>query len=171
MRGSWIAVGMLVGTALVACDTSNYAFKVDNSIEIVEPSARADVSVPVTIRWTDERPPADAKVAPADADAEYYAIFLDQAPMGPGKDLESLLDRGPRGTRCIPRQPCPTTEQLATLGVHLAAETTMLLEFVADLRPSDRGDSKDKHEVIIVRMRGDRRVGESAFLQTFFVTR
>lgn len=158
-------VPLLVG----ACDTSNYAFKVDKSIKIVEPAARADVSLPVQLRWTDSRPPSQPRVAPRDSDAEYYAVFVDRAALAPGKQLSSLVDDklGP----CETDQGCPTAEQLTDLRVHLTAKPALGLEFVADLRASSRGDSKDVHEVTIVRMRGDRRLGEAAFLQTFFVRR
>lgn len=167
MRGA-AAVALLVVTGLLgACDTSEYAFKVDKSIEIVQPKARTEVSLPVQVRWTDARPPSSPRVDLDDAAAEYYAVFLDQSPMGPGKSLESLLDdRDP----CRPGQQCPNAEQLSALRIFLVADPRVTLEFVADRRPS-RGDGKDTHEVAIVRMRGNRRVGESAFLQTFFVRR
>jgi hypothetical protein len=47
----------------------------------------------------------------------------------------------------------------------------VLLDFIADRRPSSHSDTKDTHEVTIVRMRGDKRVGETAFRRTFFVAR
>ncbi len=166
MRRVAAAVLLVLSAPLVACDTSGYAFKVDETIEIVEPAARSEIDLPLLVRWTDEKPPARLRVDVADPDAEYYAVFIDRAPMGPGDRLESLLQRG---TTCLPRQQCPTTQQLTDLNVHLVAEPALLLDFVADRRVAD--DSRDTHEVIIVRMRGDRRVGEAAFLQTFFVKR
>jgi hypothetical protein len=162
-----LAALALVGMA-VGCDTSNYAFKVDKSISIVEPAARADVSLPVTLRWTDEKPPAAARVAPSDPQAEYYAVFLDRAALAPGKRLISLVEDE---DLCRQTSGCPSTQQLSDLRVFLTATPSLLLEFVADRRASKRGDSKDVHEVAIVRMRGDKRMGEAAFLQTFFVKR
>ncbi len=167
MRRAGALALLVLSTCLGACDTSDYAFRVDKSIEIVEPKARTEVPLPALVRWTDERPPNNPRVDVGDPKAEYYAVFLDQSPMGPGKTLESLLDeRDP----CRPGQECPNAEQLSALRVFLVAEPNVTLEFVADRRPS-RGEGKDTHEVAIVRMRGDRRVGEAAFLQTFFVRR
>jgi hypothetical protein len=153
---------------LSACDTSNYAFKVDKSIHIVEPAARSDVPLPVSLQWTDERPPSALRVAPDDPSAEYYAVFLDRSALGPGKRLASLVDDK---ELCRQTAGCPSVAQLADLRVFLTATPSLLIEFVADRRASKRGDSKDVHEVAIVRMRGDKRVGEAAFLQTFFVKR
>ncbi|MDP9182067.1 MAG: hypothetical protein M3P04_04740 [Actinomycetota bacterium] len=159
---------LLAPLLLSGCDTSNYAFKVDESIDIVEPAARADVSLPVTLRWTDERPPTALRVAPKDPTAEYYAVFLDRAALGPGKRLASLVDDK---DLCRQTPGCPSVTQLSDLRVFLTATPSLLVEFVADRRASKRGDSKDVHEVAVVRMRGDKRVGEAAFLQTFFVKR
>lgn len=161
--------GLLLTVAVVSgCDTSNYAFKIDNSIKVVAPKARAEVSIPVRIVWTDRKRPANLRVAPTDPTANYYAVFLDVAPMGPGKRLASLVEHS---DKCLLSKGCPTPAQLSDAGVHLTATTSVLLEFVADRRPSSHGDTKDTHEVTIVRMRGDRRIGETAFRQTFFVRR
>jgi len=161
--------GLLLAPVLLAgCDTSNYAFKIDESIKIVQPKARAEVPLPVQVSWTDTRSPAHLRVDPRDSQAEYYAVFMDRSALGPGKRLSSLIDDR---QQCEPAKGCPTAAQLADLRVYLVAAPSLLLEFVADLRASKRGDSKDVHEVTIVRMRGDKRIGESAFLQTFFVRR
>ena len=55
-----------------------------------------------------------------------------------------------------PHRGCPDAAFLARLKVFLTADPEVTLEFLADLRPSKRGISKDPHEVTIVRMRGDR---------------
>jgi hypothetical protein len=161
--------GLLLVLAVVsACDTSNYAFKIDKSIEVVQPKARTEVSVPVMVRWTDSKAPTAMKVAPTDPSARYYALFVDVAPMGPGKRLASLVEDS---DTCELAKGCPTASALADAGVHLSATPSLELEFIADRRPSSRGDTKDTHQVTIVRMQGDKRVGETAFRQTFFVRR
>jgi hypothetical protein len=161
--------GLLVLIAVVSgCDTSNYAFKIDTSIKVVAPKARTDVSIPVRIAWTDSKAPVDLRLDPTDPLASYYAVFLDAAPMAPGKRLASLVEHS---SQCRLSEGCPTAQQLADAGVHLSATTSIVLDFVADRRPSSHGDTKDTHEVTIVRMRGDKRVGETAFRRTFFVAR
>jgi hypothetical protein len=163
-----VAALLLVLAVVSGCDTSNYAFTIDESITIVQPRSRTDVSLPVTVRWTDSKAAAGMKVAPTDPAASYYAVFVDVAPMGPGKRLASLVEDS---DTCELAQGCPSASQLADAGVHLAATPSVELEFVADRRPSSREDTKDTHQVTIVRMRGDKRVGETAFRQTFFVRR
>lgn len=166
MRRVGVLLVLLAVTS--ACDTSNMAFKVDKSIEILSPKPRTDVDLPVTIRWEDRKPPANPRVDPEDPKAEYYAIFLDESPLGPGKPLSSLL---PEEVQCDPAEGCPNEQQLADEGVYLTAEPAISLDFIPDLRPTSRGNMKDVHDVTIVRMRGDERVGEAAFRQTFFVRR
>jgi hypothetical protein len=161
--------GLLLAIMVVSgCDTSNYAFKIDTSIKVVAPRARSDVSIPVRIAWTDSEPPANLRLDPTDPAATYYAVFLDTAPLGPGKRLATLVEHS---NQCRLSEGCPTAQQLADAGVHLSAQPSVLLDFVADRRPSSHGDTKDTHEVTIVRMRGDKRVGETAFRRTFFVAR
>lgn len=159
---------LLVLVVTSGCDTSNYAFKIDNSIKILAPQSRSEVGIPANVRWTDSKQPPNLRVAPADPTAEYYAVFLDKAPMPPGKRLASLVENN---EQCKLSEGCPSREQLAEVGVRLTAKTTVMLDFIADRRPSSRSDTNDIHEVTIVRMRGDRRVGETAFRRTFFVAR
>ena len=161
--------GLVVVLALVTgCDTSNYAFKIDESIEVVQPTSRAEVSLPVAVRWTDKKAAAGMKVAPTDPSAAYYAVFVDVAPMGPGRRLASLVEDS---DECELAKGCPNATALADVGVYLTATPSLELEFIADRRPSSRDDTKDTHQVTIVRMQGDKRVGETAFRQTFFVRR
>lgn len=163
-------LGLILVAALVltACNTAGYAFKVDESIDITAPEDRATVELPVTVRWLDTTPPATPRVAPSDPTSEYYAVFVDRAPLGPGRRIASLVDEN---DSCRRTPGCPDDEFLARLKVFLTAKPDLTLEFLADLRPTERAGSKDPHEVTVVRMRGDRRVGEAAFRVTFFVDR
>lgn len=163
-----LAVVFTVMALAAACNTSNYAFKVDKSIDILSPKPRTDVALPVTIAWKDADPPANPRVDVTDPKAEYYAVFVDDAPIKAGKPLSDLLDED---VDCELADGCPTPEQLADEGVYLTAKPSVSLEFVADLRTTSRGNTKDVHDVTIVRMRGDERVGEAAFRQTFFIDR
>ncbi len=160
---------MLAASLLLAgCNTSEFAFRVDKSISFVAPQARKTVVLPTTVRWRDEEPPPLLKVAPSDATAEYYGVFVDRAPLAPGKTILSLIDAD---DSCRRTAGCPDAAFLARLKVYFTASPRLTLEFLADLRPSKRGGTKDPHEVTIVRMRGDRRLGEAAFTRTFFVDR
>lgn len=164
------AVLLLTSLALAGCNTTGFIYRVDTSIDIVRPEDRELVDLPVTVRWRDERGSSDFRVAPEDPAAQYYAVFLDRSPMGPGKTLTSLLPEKDQPS-CRRDPLCPSPERLRDLGVVLTAQPAITLEFLSDLRPSSRSTRKDPHEVTIVRMRGDQRVGEAAFRTDFFVRR
>ncbi|MEY2470555.1 MAG: hypothetical protein QOF21_3253 [Actinomycetota bacterium] len=161
-------IALALGLVLSSCNTSQFAFKVDKTISFVAPKARKTVDLPATVRWRDEEPPANLRVAPNDPTAEYYGIFVDRAPLRPGATVLSLVDEG---DSCRRTPGCPDAVFLARLKAYFTTRPELTLEFLADLRPSKRGGTKDPHEVTIVRMRGDRRLGEAAFTRTFFVDR
>jgi hypothetical protein len=167
---------LLLALVVVAagCSTEGMAFRVDESVDIVSPAARSTVKLPVNITWRDEEPPAAPRVAVGDPAAEYYAAFIDRSPMRPGTSVVDLLDELDldldRET-CIHKPGCPDPTSLRDLGVVLTDKPEVGLDFLPDLRPTSRGTSKDPHEVTIVRMRGDERVGEAAYRVSFFVRR
>lgn len=162
-------LALALGAVLLAgCDTSQYAFTIDDSVTIVVPERRQTVSLPATIRWDDVTPPEDGRVAPGDTTAEYYGVFVDRTPLRPGQALSALV---PDDEGCAERPGCPDPTTLRDRGVLLTARPQVTLDFLADLRPSGRPNAGDPHEVIVVRMRGDERVGEAAFAVDFFVRR
>lgn len=164
-----VAGALFLGASLLAsCSTKGMAFRLDESITITDPDARSTVGLPTTVRWHDDEPPAQLRVDANDPDAEYYGVFVDRAPLGPGRRIESLIGKG---DSCRRTPGCPDAAFLARLKVFFTAEPELELEFLTDLRPSERGGAKDPHEVTVVRMRGDRRVGEAAFRVNFFVDR
>lgn len=139
-------LSLCVGTVLLlgGCSVDGYAFRVDDSINITMPRARSMVELPTRVRWQDSGAPDDLRVDPSDPDASYYGVFVDRAPLRPGQEVTQMA------------------------GMFLTAEPQVTLDVLsATTRPS----SKDPHEVTIVRMRGNRRVGEAAFRVTFFVRR
>lgn len=162
--GAAVALSALLG----ACNTSNFAFRVDKTITLVSPRARATTGLPATVHWRDDAPPTVLKVAPNDPNAEYYGVFVDRAPLKPGGTILSLIDEG---DSCRLTPGCPDAAFLARLKTYFTATPKLTLEFLADLRPSRRGGTKDPHEIVIIRMRGDHRLGEAAFTRTFFVDR
>ncbi len=159
---------LCAATLLAACNTRGYAFRVDESIDFTGPKARATVNLPVTITWADEKAPATLRADFRDPTAEYYGVFVDRAPIGPGKRLTSLV---PDDDSCRRTPGCPGEAYFRDRDVFLTASPALTLELLDDLRPTNRGTSKDPHEVTVVRMRGERRVGEAAFRLNFFVRR
>lgn len=158
---------MLAGV-LMGCDVSNYAFRVDESITFTSPEPRTSVALPATIRFDDDDPAPDPRVDMQDAGAEYYAAFVDRAPIGPGRSLAALADDP---EICQENPACPGDQLLRDKRVFLVADPEVPIEFLPDLRPTVRGDAKDAHEITVVRMRGRQRVGEAAWTLTFYVDR
>jgi hypothetical protein len=161
---------LLLAVALAACSTDGMAFRVDESIDVISPDARATIDLPVTVAWSDEKAPTAPRISLRDETAEYYAVFVDRSPIRPGASIVDVVDDIDRDT-CIVTPRCPDPVALRDRGVVLTDEPAITLEFLKDLRPTSRGTSKDPHEVTIVRMRGDRRLGEVAHRVTFFVRR
>lgn len=161
-------VAVVVALLTASCSLDGYAFRVDESISFLAPQARRTVDLPVTVRWHDDEPPRAPAADPARPDARYYAVFVDRSPIGPGRDLASVTDDP---ARCRDTVGCPSARQLRDAGVIITAERQVVLEFLTDQRPSSKTSSKDPHEVTVVRMAGDERVGEAAFRLTFFVRR
>ncbi|MBA3653692.1 MAG: hypothetical protein H0W70_05795 [Actinobacteria bacterium] len=165
-RRAWLLLGALA--LLPACSTRGYAFKVDESIDMTAPEARSSVSLPVTITWVDHEPPANLAVDIHDPDSRYYGVFLDRSPIGPGRTLRSVVAK----TDSCRRTPnCPDIAYLHDRKIFLTSEPTLTLELLQDLRASKRATKKDPHEATVVRMQGDRRVGEASFRLNFFVKR
>lgn len=161
-------LAVTAATALSGCDVSQFAFKVDESITVTSPQERTEVDLPVTVTWSDADAPSDLRVDPSDPTAEYYAVFVDRGPIGPGRTLASLAKEP---SRCAEDPACPTADYLRDQKVFLTARPELLLEFLPDRRPSTRGNPKDPHEVTIVRMVGDARQGEAAWDLLFYVNR
>ncbi len=115
------------------------------------------------------KPPANLVVDPNNPDAEYYGIFVDRGRSNPGGTILSLVGRGrlvPLDAR-VPGRRIPRANE----GVlHRHAVDSPSSSFPICDR-ANAAASKDPHDVTIVRMRGDRRLGEAAFTRTFFVDR
>jgi hypothetical protein len=160
----WSAVAAVALVVLPGCSTKGFVFRTDTSIDIVAPIERARVTLPVTLRWD------DARLGTAGAD-ERYGVFIDRTPMRPGRPVVSVVDDldADEKRTCRTTPGCPSADVLLDRGVIVTTEREVTLEFLSDLRPNGTGD--DPHEVTIVRLRGDERVGEAAFRTTFFVRR
>lgn len=163
---SLTALALPLMGVVAGCDTSQYAFRVDDSITIEAPGDGDEVELPVTVRWVDSSAPTPGTVDRDDPAAEYYAVFVDRAPIRPGGQLSALAEDS---AVCPIGQSCPDEVQLREKGVYLTAEPEVRLEFLGDRRVNER--NKDPHDVTVVRMVGDERQGEVAWNRTFFVAR
>lgn len=149
---------------LVACQ--DLAFREDKRVVILSPEDRSTVSLPVSVSWSVMEFQPVGQDGTQDPSRGSFVVFLDRAPMGPGKDLASLAEND---ESCRSRE-CPNDEWFRQRHIYVTTETSLELEAVPDTR--DRPSERDKHEVTIVLVNGrGKRIGESAFAVEFFVKR
>ena len=154
--------------ALTAC-TLQGSFVEDRRVQIVQPPDRAEVALPVTIRWTAE----DFTVTPPDGSASedrgYFGIFIDRAPMPPGEDLDWF---GEEDLECKQNPECPNEDWFASQGIYYTTETSFEIENLVDARPEERPEAPDRHEITIVLLNGrSERIAETAYSVEFDVIR
>lgn len=161
-----VAVACAVATVLQACGIRGLNFVQDERVEIIAPEPRAEVTLPVTIRWKVEHFEVTGPTRRATADAGYFGVFVDRAPPGPGQTLESLAEDDPV---CEATPDCPDEGYLAAHWAYTTNETSFTVERVPELTV-DR--TREAHEVTVVLLDGrGRRIGESAFRAEFQVRR
>jgi len=164
MRLARSAVTALTILACSACIPDYYAFKVDDRVSITAPSDNSKVTLPVRLRW---RVKDFDVVEPGTAvrkGAGYFAVFVDRAPMPPGKDLKWVVRNA---TDCTAAG-CPDAKYLATQDIYITTDTQLLL---TDL-DEGRKDRRERHTATIILVDGSgARIGESAFDVDFEVRR
>lgn len=162
----------VVLTAFVAlssgCSLEGLQFKQDERIQIVSPRYREKVEMPVTLDWelnglvmgqpTEEGTPT------------HFAVYVDVDPQPSGEDL-AYFSRD--DLSCREEDGCPDAQYLEDIGVHTTTATEMVFSFLP-LAPGvdlDLGNP-DVHELTLVLLDAQgRRVGESAWSQTFEILR
>ena len=153
---SAVAVAALLITS--SCSFSNLAFRQDDRLEILSPADRAEVTLPMTVRWAVE----DFEVGP---DAGSFAVFVDRAPQPPGKPLEWLA-RG--DDSCRAADGCPDHSWYAERDVY----PTTAEELTIEQLPARSDDRRELHEVTVVLLDEDgHRVGETGWTIEFQVVR
>lgn len=155
-RLSAIACASLV--LLAACNTDNLRFTADDRIELLTPRARETVALPVTVSWqVTEALPAGA----------HFGVFVDRHPMGPGRDMRSVVDE-----RCKRSPGCPSKEYLEANGVYTTTEPILQLATLPDTNEGRHGQATETHRIVVVYLdEQDRRIGESAYQREFYLRR
>ena len=155
LRG--LAVAALLTLPLASCGVSGLAFVQDERLSITAPDDRAKVELPVTVRWT---------VEDFDVKTGSFAVFVDRAPLPPGKTLDWVA----RGDEvCAATPGCPDADYLAAHDTYRTRKTAFTIDQLPEL---DRDEQHDFHEVTVVLLDGDgTRIGESAFSVEFEVDR
>jgi hypothetical protein len=153
----------LLGLALLAssCATSGLAFVQDDRVEIVSPRSHDKVTLPVTVRWNVKEFRISGKDGRSDPNAGYFALFVDRAPVPPGKTLDWIA-RDDRRCRAIPG--CPDELYFADREVFTTDKTSFTFEHLPD---QEAYQGHEIHDLSIVLLDGTgRRIGESAWYIT-----
>lgn len=156
-QGAWATVLVV---SLVACtDYSRLAFRQDRRLAFTTPQSYELVEMPVTLSWTIE----DFRIVKPDSglpqeSAGYFAIFVDRAPVKPGRALQDVADQD---ESCKREPKCPDARYLAERGVYTTAKTTFELQTVPAL---DSNETVQLHEATVVLLdSGGHRIGEAAW--------
>ncbi len=155
-----LTTALLLGAA--GCDVSRLQFTNDDRLSFDAPQARAQVKVPLTIRWSMRDFDAVGLDGSNDDGKGAFAVFIDRAPMPVGKDL-TWFGKDDPGCERDPR--CPDEAYLAERGVHLTTVTSLTLDVLPRV---GAGVGDEQHYVNVVLLDGTgRRIGESAWYQPF----
>ena len=150
-RRSPIAAALVLALA-PACGVEGLNFVQDDRVRITAPRDRAEVRLPVTLRWS-------AK----DFDGT-YAVFVDRAPVPPGRTLAWLARDD---DLCKETPGCPNTAWFNDRDVYATTSTELTIDDLPDLTDGER---RDFHEASVILLDDEgRRVGEAAFTVEFQV--
>jgi hypothetical protein len=146
-----------------ACGVHGLSFMQDTRVDILRPSDRSKVAVPLTVSWS-------AKSVAIGGGRGSFGVLIDQAPPRSGKTL-SWLFRG--DTSCkgdTGKALCATPEYLAQHNVFTTTEPRFRVERVDRLTGDQR--RRQFHELTVVLLDADgQRIGEGAWSVLFEVKR
>lgn len=150
MRRPLVALGLASALLSSGCVRGDLNFKVDKRLSITSPREDDTVSLPFTLSWTMREPEAGGQ----------FGIFVDQAPLPPGKNLREL-----RQDDATCEGDCTLSEYLALRGVYTTNSTA--LDIKAFPATSD-DDEAHRITVVLLDSQGTR-LGESAWNVDFSV--
>src|SRR4051794_4186108 len=175
-RAPWSAVlivAVLAGVGVSGCKASALDFVADQRVHFTAPRSRVTRSLPVTLRWTiHDFMVAGPGTGKPSARRGYFALFVDRAPVPPGKTLRAVASGD---ENCMHTAGCPDQAYLASRSVYTTTHTTFTLTELASLnggyKPSSQ-QHKQLHQVTIVLLdTAGRRIGESAWSVEFWLQR
>ena len=161
--GRRIFLGGLLVLAAAGCGIAHpqdLNFSVDKRLQFQSPPARALVGTPVTVRWTMAGFRVEpAGSAPASADAGYFAVFVDRAPIRPGQTMRAVATGD---EVCLHQKGCPDAAYLAARQIYTTTATAVTLPQIPPL--SGNVQRIQYHSVTVVLMdTTGHRIGESAW--------
>jgi len=157
------AVAVALLALLTGCGLThlqNLNFRVDQRLHFVGLKDRANVHLPLTIRWQMSDFTVTAQgAAPPTRKAGYFALFVDRPPIRPGQTMKAICKADPfeRGD-----SNCPNAAYLDSKLVYPTTSDSVTLDSIPNL-PGNK-DKKQLHTFIVVLMDpSGRRMGESAW--------
>ena len=157
-------VGVLASGCMSFSDLSELQFKQDHRLQFTTPDDYAFVEPPFTVEWTME----DFEVLPAGSgeppseDAGYFAVFVDQAPIKPGRTLEDVAGRD-EACKNDPR--CPDKRYLEAKAVYVTHQPRLDLELVPQLNTKEKIQN---HQLTVILLDSTgHRIGEYAWYLNF----
>jgi hypothetical protein len=167
MRGRARAILLPTLAVTAACaGCADVALERDHGLRFLSPPEGARVSLPVVVRWSfdPQRFRATGFDGSHSGKRGVYAVFVDSAPMRPGRHLDSLA----AGDKTCETSPgCPDTTWLADHGVYLVRNPQLALRGL----PANGGRAAPggrRHQVTVVLLDGRGvRTGEAAWTRTF----
>jgi hypothetical protein len=154
-----VVASTLASLLLTGCGTG-LVFRQDASYRVLAPAYGAEVTLPVTLRWT---PVAPGK----SAGPVQYAIFIDQPPMSPGQTVRGLVDNVWRDSVCQATPCCPNAAYLSLHGVYLTETDHFTISALANYRLPG---VPDRHNITIVVLDAhQRRFNEDSYYVDFVV--
>ena len=163
------SIGAALGTCavLAGCVPDGLAFRVDERLTFVQPEDRSTVSLPLTIEWDMRDFEVVKPGGPVREDAGYFAVFIDESPMPPGKPLSWLARKD---NSCRQAEGCPDAQYLKDRGVYTTTATELVLQQLP--RTTSDEDRRERHRATVVLLDASGvRIGESAFEIAFDVER
>ncbi|CAB4708150.1 MAG: hypothetical protein F2667_06830 [Actinobacteria bacterium] len=164
LRSRALAAVVLLGALVVSmagCRPSDYQFRVDDRMTILEPASQSTVTAPFRISWEMEDFDPAGLDGSRSEDSGAYAVFVDRPPMKAGSDLRSLFDDDPA---CASDARCPDAATLARENIYVTTKSKVRVRFL----PLQGAGGPDLHTITIVLLDGSgSRIGESSWYRTF----
>jgi hypothetical protein len=158
VQSSTIALA-LAALASTGCSFSGLAFATDDRLEITSPEDRAEVTLPLTVRW---------RAHDLDLGNGTFGIFVDRAPQPPGEPLAWIARDD---DTCVASRACPDEQYLAERGVYSTRRTSFTIDILPRTNPLDvRRREFHEFTIVLLDARGVR-IGESAWFVEFQVER
>ena len=155
MRHRTIVAGIAL-MALSGCGGISSSMTADHSVEIVQPTPMEVVEAPLEMRWTGDLPAGQS-----------FGVFLDRAPIAPGRSLSDVFD-----DECDAAADCPDQDYLAARGIFVVNDNELAVPVLTPRGGVDGAPALEVHRATIVALddTGTRR-GEVAWTVEFRVDR